>query len=112
MAGESGRTATVMQQEGDRVLLSVPMVGFPPGFQLRAGERVVLVDEEAGPAVRPLVRSHRVPDVPKGDRLDVEGQAHAMQEATVRGEESTEGHVVWVVDSGTAKGPGQVIAVR
>jgi len=38
--------------------LSIPMVGFPVGFQLRPGERVALVQEPSGRmAVRPHVKS-------------------------------------------------------
>jgi hypothetical protein len=65
IAGEGGGVATVIKQDGNRVLVSVPMAGFPPGFQLRPGERVVLVTEPSGPAARPLVRSMVVGVVPQ-----------------------------------------------
>jgi hypothetical protein len=38
--------------------VSIPMVGFPSGFQLRPGERVALVQESSGRyAVRPHVKA-------------------------------------------------------
>lgn len=57
MAGEYGRLTSITQQDGDRVLVSLPMVGFPPGYQLQPGARVVVVLEENGPAVRPAVEA-------------------------------------------------------
>lgn len=57
MAELSGHVATVSAQEGDRVLISVPMVGFPQGFQLRQGDRVSVVQSGSGAVAVPLVRS-------------------------------------------------------
>lgn len=115
MAGESGQVAEVIQQEGDRVLVSVPMVGFPPGFKLRPGERVVLVHDEKGPAVRPLVRAVTVEAPPEeaAGALTAGEQRYAVQDSAVREDEGGAGpHVIWVVEPGSAKGPEQVIAVR
>lgn len=55
MAGEFGQIASITRQEGDRVLVSLPLVGFPPGYQLKPGAKVVVVFDEDGPAVRPAV---------------------------------------------------------
>jgi len=80
-----GQVAKVSGQEGDRVLLSVPMVGFPQGFTLRAGDKVVLVHDEHGPAVRPLAKVRVVDRVQEsGGRLTAGNHAYVVQAATVR----------------------------
>lgn len=123
MAGERGQVAEVAQQENDRVLISLPMVGFPQGFQLRRGERVVVVQDENGLAVRPLVRAIEVNDVnedPTEAVLVADNARFAVQESTIRAKGPVtadepggpEPHAVFVVDRGSADGPEQVIAVR
>ena len=119
MSGESGQVTEITQQEGKRVLLSVPMVGFPPGFKLRPGEKVVLVQDEKGPSVRPLVHTVTVDAVSEesADTLKAGRRNFAIQKSTVRdkgtSEEARRGpYEVFVVDRGKAKGPEQVIAVR
>jgi hypothetical protein len=64
MAQERAGAATVIAQEGESVQLdyngkslTVPMRGFPPGFKLAPGRRVILIDEPTGPVARPLVRA-------------------------------------------------------
>jgi hypothetical protein len=119
MAGEEGVVASIVKQEGDRVVISVPMVGFPRGFQLRSGERVVLVKEVSGPAARPLIRS-TVVQLPlaklTAGAFEIDGQPHVLQAASVRDEPSPRVEpgesVVFVVDEGSAPGPKQVIAIR
>ena len=128
MASEGGPIATVGGQEGDHVLVSLPMVGFPAGFRLRAGERVVVVTtDDGGAAVMPLVRSSVQRGVGRSavaeaqshadgsveDRsIDVAGQRATVQQATVVNEPDGRDLVVWVVDPGTADGPPQVIGTR
>jgi hypothetical protein len=118
MAGEGGPIATVAGQEGDHVLLSVRMVGFPAGFRLRAGERVVLVTDDQGhPAVMPLVRSSVQRGVGReaaadNDSIDVAGVQATVQSSTIVNEGDGRDLVVWVVDPGTAEGPPQVIGTR
>jgi hypothetical protein len=118
--GEQGHVVTVVGQEGQSVLVAIPMVGFPEGFQLAPGARVVLVRTRSGLAARPLSRAVRVRVPPEvlerraGANL-VDGKE--LQEATVVGEQApVEGapdeDLVWVVDSGDAEGPQQVIAIR
>jgi hypothetical protein len=119
--GEVGHVVTVARQEGQAALVAVPMVGFPEGFQLAPGARVVLVSTPSGPAVRPLVRSLSV-DVPREaleerGELTVGDRRMMLQDATVVAEQpSVEGSpsedIVWVVDSSDKEGPEQVIAVR
>jgi hypothetical protein len=107
-------TTVVEQQEGERVLLSVPMIGFPPGFKLRAGERVVLTHDAAGPAVRPLVREVKVDSLAEeaAGALSVGGQSLATQASTIRDLGRRGPYVVSIVDRGSAQGPEQVIAIR
>jgi hypothetical protein len=119
--GEVGHVVSVVRQEGQTSLVAVPMVGFPEGFQLAPGARVVLVSTPSGPAVRPLVRAMRA-EVPR-DVLETRGELTVgdrrmtLQDATVigeqpRAEESSDEDLVWVVDSTDKEGPEQVIAVR
>lgn len=114
MAGEVGQATEVSRQEEDRVLVSLPMAGFPPGFELRPGDRVVLVLDENGPVVRPLVRAVTVQEPPSesGEQLMAGGQTFALQSATIREDEGGgPPYTVWVVDR--AEGDqGQVIAFR
>lgn len=119
--GEQGQVVTVAGQEGGDVLVAVPMVGFPEGFTLRPGERVVLVRTPSGPAVRPFVRAVRgrvSADELSGGELSLKGRRQVTQESTVVADQPREGaraedeDVVWVVERGDAEGPEQVIAVR
>jgi hypothetical protein len=130
MAQERSGAATVLAQEGERLQvdyrgqrLSVPMRGFPPGFALRPGTRVILVDEPSGTVARPLVRAitTRVPvDVAeRRGAIELEGRRLEMQPSTVleqpRPLEATrpsDEAVVWVMERGDAQPPDQVIAVR
>jgi len=114
MAGEGSQVTEVSSQEEDRVLVSRPMAGFPPGFKLRGGDRVVLVHDEGGPVVRPLVRAVMAQELPSesDDQLTAAGETFALQAATIREDEGGgPPYSVWVVDR--AEGDqGQVIAFR
>lgn len=114
MAGEQPLgTTLVAGQEGDRVLVSLPMVGFPEGFQLRRGERVVLVEEESGLAVRPLLLKPRIlpaEESASSERLKVQkATVHADMPASDRAPPGST--MVFEVDPGELEEP-QVIAVR
>lgn len=124
--------ATVVDQEGDKVnveykgeQMTVPMVGFPPGFQLRRGGHVVLVDQPSGPVARPLVRSA----IARGSRenlerrgeIEIEGRLMALQESSVVEEtrpgetahaSDEEEYIYWIIESDDTEGPGQVVATR
>ena len=118
--GQEGHVVTVSSQEGQSVLVTVPMVGFPEGFQLPPGARVVLVSTPSGPAVRPLVRA--VPGSVPPDALEQRGTPipgggrRVLQEATEVGKQPAQGSpgedVMWVVESSDPEGPEPVIAVR
>lgn len=49
-------SAGVVEQNGERVVVSVTMRGFPPGFQLRRGDKIVISLEESEAVVSSLVR--------------------------------------------------------
>lgn len=118
---EQGHIVTVAGQEGQNVLVAVPMVGFPEGFQLSPGARVRLVNTPSGPAVGPVVRAMRVSVPPerleRREALNLEGRQQVFQDATVVTEQpAVEGapaeDVVFVIESGDAEGPEQVMGVR
>lgn len=122
MAGELGQVTAITDIAevqrgggGDRALLSLPMKGFPPGFKLHAGDRVVLVFGETGPVVMPLTRELTVDrvEVAGADAISADGRRFAIQKSTFRGDAGQAGpYVVAVVDRGPAGGPEHVIAVR
>ena len=116
MAGKDSVPFTeIVEHQEDRVLISVPTKGFPPGFRLRPGERVVLVHDEAGPVVMPLVREVKVDSLAEGaaGALSVAGRRLATQASTIRPEKEHRGpYVVSIVDPGSAEGPEQVIAIQ
>ena len=119
--GEFGHVVTVVGQEGDRVHVAVPMAGFPEGFELQPGTRVLLVQTPSGPAARPLVRATRArverEAVNRRESLGGEGARQSLQEATEVSEQPAVGRrgdedVVFVVESEEADAPEQVVAVR
>jgi hypothetical protein len=115
MTGDWGHVVNVVEQEGDHVLLSFPMDGFPEGFKLRRGERVVLVGIESDLAVKPLVRELTVTNITEltTDGLSADQGRFALQASTVRDDAGHGGpFVLTVVDRGSAEGPEQVIAIR
>jgi hypothetical protein len=46
---------SVIKQEGNEVQVSIPMSGFPEGFELQPGDKVTVLYEDGGPVARPLV---------------------------------------------------------
>ena len=130
MANERSGAATVIVQEGDRVQvehrgekLTVAMRGFPTGFRLNPGSRVILADESSGPVARPLVRAltsrQTLDAVEKRATLQVEGKRLEMQPSTVtestgRPEEKNLAvdYDVWIAERGDDLAPRQVVAVR
>lgn len=112
MAGQSGQVIAVNGQEGNRVLLSVPMEGFPDGFQLRAGDRVVLVQGEDGPAVRPLTRAYPVDRTDEKDGLlQTADHEFYVQAATVRARSLDQQHTVFSVPNDRGE-PEQLLSIR
>jgi hypothetical protein len=129
MTKERNGAAKVIAQEGTRLQvehkrerLTVPMQGFPPGFTLRPGARVILYDEPSGPVARPLVRAvlSRIQraDLEKRGVLEIGGRHLEMQPSTIVEEPSPRGEArasdeyeVWVVE-GEGDATQQVIAAR
>jgi hypothetical protein len=130
MAKERDGAATVIAQERDRVQvehrgerLNVRMAGFPPGFRLRRGALVILVDEKNDTVARPLVRAEvgRLPhaDVELRGTVEVQGRRLELQEATIldeiqrRGAPATEDeYEFWTVERAEREPGEQVIAAR
>ncbi len=130
MAQERDGAATVIAQEANQLRvehkgkqLTVPMKGFPPGFRLRPGARVILVDEPSGLVARPLVRA--IPSrlaretLQKRGAVEIEGRRLEMQESTIIEERAPRGaerpsdeYEVWVVERGAGEPADQVIAAR
>lgn len=113
MAVDSGQVVAVTAQEGDHITLSIPLVGFPEGFQLRPGDRVFLVSGEKGPEARPLVHARELPRAPerKGERLAAANQEFALQRATVFAESPDDRHVILTIPNDGGR-PEEVFAVR
>src|SRR2546426_801942 len=115
---EHGAPATVVQGQKDSVLVSIPMVGFPPGFQLRPGEKVMVMVEGSDLVARPLVEmavvNESVEDLAASGKIDISGRPHVLQPATALGKSDhpKQGAVVFVVDPGSAPGPKQIVAAR
>jgi hypothetical protein len=108
----SGHVATVNAQQGDRVLISVPMVGFPQGFQLRQGDRVSVVQSGNGAVAVPLVRSFEATPE-QSDALSGTargGSALAVSDATIQSG-SGDRVVVFTLEREGSSSP-QVLSVR
>jgi hypothetical protein len=128
MAKERNGAAKVIAQEGTRLQvehrgarLSVPMQGFPPGFTLRPGARVILYDGDSGTSARPLTRAIRSriqrADLEKRGPLEVGGRRLEMQPGTVVEETprataaASDDYEIWIVEGAEGDAP-QVIAAR
>jgi hypothetical protein len=111
MAGELPvGVAVVAGQEGDHVLLSVPVAGFPSGFRLRAGEKVALAADVSQLVARPLVRTRVV------SPADAASASFAVQDATLRSDvpasdQAPVGSQV-VFETESTSGEGQTLAIR
>lgn len=113
MAVGASRVASVAQQEDDHVLVALPMVGFPPGFKLRPGDKVALVNEDDGPEIRPLLRGVELDASPESGakELTAGGERYLVSEATVRTEGGTRRPSLLVVDNDSGA-PPQVMYLR
>jgi len=61
------------------------MVGFPEGFSLHAGDKVVLVQDDHGTAAHPLAQVRVVDRVEEsGNRFKTGGRTYVVQSATER----------------------------
>ena len=128
MIKERNRAATVVKQSDDlvevehnRERLTVPTDGFPPGFKLRPGARVILVEGSTGLVAKPLVRaieSRLQPaSINRREPLEVQGRRVELQDSTILDDRPetktpTDDYVVWVVERGEGDASEQAIAVR
>lgn len=108
--------AAVMEQDGDRVVISLPMVGFPDGFRLRKGDKVaVLPDSNGGAAVQPYTEAVIVDDVPKetGEQLTSQGLNFGIQAASVRVMDTPGNrYALFIVQNESPDVPPQVLSIR
>jgi hypothetical protein len=113
MAADAGQVVAITAQEGDHITLSVPLTGFPDGFQLQPGDQVFLVSGDKGPEARPLARAREVANAPdrRGRTLAVENQEFALQDATVYEQSPDDRHVVFTVPNERGRSE-QVLSVR
>jgi len=127
MPGERSGAAIVISQEGSEVRvehrgtrLVAAMRGFPTGFMLTPGSRVILADEPSGLVARPLVRTVTVnikrSVVDAGGTLEIEGHRVEIQKGTIvdsgprLGEaRPSDTYTMWIVEGGPTE---QAIAVR
>jgi len=132
MPKEKNGAARVIAQDGTHVQvehkggsLTVPMQGFPPGFTLRPGSRVILYEEASGLSARPLTRAFRTRIQPaelrKRGTLEAGGRRVEMQANTVLDDTAPEAagaraapddYEVWIVEGGEGEATAQVIAAR
>jgi hypothetical protein len=99
MAEPAGQVIAITGQDGNRVNFSVPLVGFPDGFQLNVGDQVFLVAGENGPEAWPMARAREVSQVPeqRGQVLAAAEDHFALQEATVFAEAQDDRHIVFTI---------------
>lgn len=115
---EHGAATNVVQCDNDSVLVSLPMRGFPPGFRLRAGEKVMVMVEGTELVARPLVEmfvvSESSEELTAQQMVNINGQSQLLQTATVsdRSGKPNQGALVFTIDPGSASGPKQIVAVR
>jgi hypothetical protein len=114
MADNVYQVAEVSRQEADHVLVSFATVGFPEGFELQSGDRIVLVEDENGLAAHPLVRTVTVLERPSesGEPLMTGRQTFVLQAATVReDEDGAPPYTGWIIDR-IDDAQGRVVAFR
>jgi hypothetical protein len=112
MAGEFGQITRIERQDGDRVLVSLPLVGFPAGYTLRPGARVVVVFDEDGPAVRPAVDvvpiGASAPDA-AGGTVTAKGRRLEVPANIVHDERGDGEYIAFVIGGDEGE---QVVAIR
>jgi hypothetical protein len=113
MADQSGLVVAVGKHEGDHIVLSIPLAGFPDGFQLSSGDQVVLIQGDKGLEARPLAHArevHRAPER-KGQTLAADAREFALQDATVNAESPDDRTAIFTVPNEGGR-PEQVLSVR
>jgi hypothetical protein len=68
---ELNQVKSVIKQEGNEVQVSIPMVGFPEGFELHPGDKVTVLYEDGSPVARPLIHMKDVGE-PAADKSALE----------------------------------------
>ena len=113
--------ATVVRQEGDTVVVSLPVSGFPEGFELLAGDEVALAHTEDGMVAMPLVDVEEIEVAASGDEAGMQSDAgqYEFAQATARDDDfagpsagKTIHAKVWTIRSSKPGAPKRVVGVR
>lgn len=109
MAGELPvAIGVVVGQDGDRVLVSVPVSGFPPGFSLRQGDKVALAADASQIVAKPFIKTRVVSGT---DASALAMPATTAQSAVPASDRVPVGSRV-IFETESSSGQGQTIAVR
>jgi len=113
MGEQSALVVSVTQQEGDKIVLSIPLAGFPEGFQLQEGDQIVLIRGANGLEARPLAHArelHRAPER-KGRTLAADNREFETQQATLEAESQDDRTALFTVPNEGGR-PEKVLSVR
>lgn len=115
MAGIVAGVVAIKEQQGNQVLISLPMTGFPEGTSLRPRDQVAILCGEQGPVVyphTPRVVVDRLPDNVRG-RITAEGRELVVADSALRVYDSPGEHLaLFIVENESSDVPPQVISIR
>lgn len=99
MSGFSGDVIAIDRQDGDKVVVSIPMVGFFPNQQLRPGSLVFITHGPNGPIARPLTRAVSISGEARreANRVVADNREYAVDASTHFEESPNEEGYVFVV---------------
>lgn len=114
---EHGSPAIIVDVDGTNVLVAIPLTGFPPGFQVKPGQRIMVMIEGSGLTARPIVDVHHVTDssadMVNNGTVVINNETHEVQADAAHDDPAHTGSaVVAVMDHGNASGPKQVFGTR
>jgi hypothetical protein len=115
---QHGAASSVVHCDNESVLVSLPMRGFPAGFHLRVGEKVMIMLEGSELVARPLVEmaivNQSTEELGANRMVTINNQPYSIQKTTVsdKSAEPNHGALVFSIDPGSAGGPKQIVAMR
>lgn len=80
---EQNQVKSVIKQEGNEVQVSIPLAGFPEGFQLHPGDKVTVLYENGSPVARPLIHMKAVEPASSKSELEAAGGGYTLESASV-----------------------------
>lgn len=81
---DPNQVKSVIKQEGNEVQVSIPMVGFPAGFELQPGDKVTVLYEGGYPVARPLIHMKAVEPAASKSALEASaGGDYSLDAASV-----------------------------